>query len=161
MQIAARGAVLLAVGAFALSVAALHGLRPDVSPLRSGLSAYSIGPYAWLMQGAYLALALAFLLSAVVLRLSAQPCRALRVGRLSLLLASLGLLITARSPSVGLLANSIFALTRIRTTKRAPRLPQARPLHPTSQEEVTPHNWRVANPSLRRTNPRRSPGTCR
>jgi len=57
------------------------------------------------------------------------------------LLISVFLLITIYFSGTGLvlfpgalvlLANSIFTLIRIRSTKRPPRLPQARPLHPTS-----------------------------
>ena len=54
-------AAMIAVAAFLVLVIALHILRPDVNPLRDDLSVYSVGPYAFLMQAAFVALGVAVL----------------------------------------------------------------------------------------------------
>lgn len=58
----ARTAALVAAGAgiaFLLILASLHVLRPDLDPTWRVISEYALGPYGWMMQAAFFALALA------------------------------------------------------------------------------------------------------
>jgi uncharacterized protein DUF998 len=58
----ARTAALVAAGAgiaFLLILASLQVLRPDLDPTWRVISEYELGPYGWMMQAAFLALALA------------------------------------------------------------------------------------------------------
>lgn len=58
----ARTAALVGGGAaiaFLLILAILHVLRPDLDPTWRVISEYALGPYGWMMQAAFLALALA------------------------------------------------------------------------------------------------------
>ena len=52
---------LAGLAVFVLAALALHLLRPDLDPVRHQMSLYLIGPWGPLLQGAYLALAMAML----------------------------------------------------------------------------------------------------
>ncbi len=57
------------LAAFVLAVAALHGLRSDLSPLAHTISEYSLGDYGWLMHAAFTALGVGVLATAWSVRI--------------------------------------------------------------------------------------------
>lgn len=56
--------ILVATTAFLAIVTWLHAVRPDVDPLRRGVSRYAAGEHGYAVSAAFLMLALALVLSA-------------------------------------------------------------------------------------------------
>ena len=98
---AAIGATM-ALGLFAyfsLVLVALHILRPDYTPVDHMISDYAVGHLGWLMTTAFVALGLGCLsLSLGLWRMGPRRISA-TIGRLLLILACLGLMVTATFPT--------------------------------------------------------------
>lgn len=73
---------LAASAAFVLLLAAVHVLKPDLDPSWRMVSEYEIGRHGWLMQSAFVALAVA----TVSVAMAARPHVAGRTGRVGLAL---------------------------------------------------------------------------
>jgi hypothetical protein len=65
--------VIVGVAGYLLSIAALHFLRPDVSPVLEPISNYAVGPYGFLMTAAAFGSGLAALALTLGLYLSIAP----------------------------------------------------------------------------------------
>lgn len=86
---------LAGLAVFVLAALALHLLRPDLDPVRHQMSLYLIGPWGPLLQGAYLALAMAMLgLAWGLYRSAPAPARS-AAPLLAFALAGAGLSTTA------------------------------------------------------------------
>jgi hypothetical protein len=77
------------------AVLALHGLRASLNPVDHTISEYSLGSYGWLMRGAFLALGLGALATAVSLRARFERTFLQRTGLLLLALTAIGLFLDA------------------------------------------------------------------
>ncbi len=75
---------------FLVVLAALHLIKSDLSPTWRMVSEYEIGRYGWLMQGAFLMLAVSTVGACIILR-PVTSNRAGRIGRSALLMTAGGL----------------------------------------------------------------------
>jgi hypothetical protein len=78
-----RQLVALAIGGsvgFALLLAALHFLRPDVNPLAQPGSAYALGPFGWVMAIAFFSLGLGGWALVLVIARSLPSAASSRIG---------------------------------------------------------------------------------
>lgn len=98
---AATGATiaLCLFGYFSIALIALHFLRPDYTPIDHMISDYAVGRFGWVMTTAFVAFGFGCLsLSLGLWR--AGPKRLLAtIGRLLLIVAFLGLMVTAMFPT--------------------------------------------------------------
>lgn len=85
-----------AIAAFLLAAVAVHGLRPELDGVHAQMSVYLIGPWGWLLQAGYIALAVGItLLAADLYRLppanhrSAAPLLLFAIGATSLVVTAL------------------------------------------------------------------------
>ena len=85
---------LLFNGLFVGLVAALHGLRPDVDPSWRFISEYAVGKYGWLMQAAFVSLAVANVATWRTIRDSLQTKWG-KAGSILFLVGTCGLLLAA------------------------------------------------------------------
>ena len=88
----AATAAVLSTGLFVTLLVAAHGLKPDVTPATSFISELAIGSHGWVMQAAFLALAV----SNVALLLSIRPwLRSLgaRSGMVLFLIGTIGVVL--------------------------------------------------------------------
>jgi len=84
---------------FSLALIALHGLRPDYTPIDHMISDYAVGRAGWLMTTAFVALGFGCLsLSLGLWRIGPKTVSAL-IGRLLLIVAFAGLMVTAAFPT--------------------------------------------------------------
>ena len=89
---------LVGVTYFAVSIVALHVLRPELNPIQRPTSEYAVGPYGWLMTSAFFSLSVAsFALVHGLPHSLAQPARS-RVGLALIGVWAVGLLIAMRFP---------------------------------------------------------------
>ena len=88
---------LLGLVGFVVPVTALHGLRPELLPLRTLLSEYAIGPYRLLWTGALFALGLGSL--ALRAGLGRTPLARHRVALALLTVWSLSTIVTGVFPT--------------------------------------------------------------
>lgn len=65
--IALAGIALGAVTVFLLAAVAVHGLRPELDGVDAQLSFYLVGPWGWILQAGYAALAIGILALAIAL----------------------------------------------------------------------------------------------
>jgi hypothetical protein len=79
---------------FALLLAALHFIKPELDPSWHFISEYAIGEYGWIMVLAFLSLALAYASLLVAIRSQLRTIAG-RIGLALLLLSALGLTIAA------------------------------------------------------------------
>lgn len=95
---AAAGALCL-FGYFSVALIALHFVRPDYTPIDHMISDYAVGRAGWLMTTAFVALGCGCLgLSLGLWRLGPKTVSA-TIGRLLLMVAFLGLMVTAAFPT--------------------------------------------------------------
>jgi uncharacterized protein DUF998 len=92
---AAIACFLYAVGALAL----LHVLRPDYPPATSFISFYAVGPYGWLMTTWFCAMSIGLVLLVIALVRSGLRSIVARLGLLLLIVAAIGLDVSAIFPS--------------------------------------------------------------
>ena len=81
-------------------VVALHVLRPDVNPIRDDLSVYSVGPFAYLMAAAFIALGTSVFATATLLAPTGAGSRTLRVNRSVLAISGIGGALVAAFPTL-------------------------------------------------------------
>jgi Protein of unknown function (DUF998) len=79
---------------FAILLAALHFIKPELDPSWHFISEYAIGEYGWIMVLAFLSLALAYASLLVAIRSQLRTIAG-RIGLALLLLSALGLTIAA------------------------------------------------------------------
>ena len=79
---------------FALLLAALHFIKPELDPSWHFISEYAIGEYGWIMVLAFLSLALGYVSMFVALRSQLRSIAG-RIGLALLLVSALGLTISA------------------------------------------------------------------
>jgi hypothetical protein len=79
---------------FALLLAALHFIKPELDPSWHFISEYAIGEYGWIMELAFLSLALGYVSMFVALRSQLRSIAG-RIGLALLLVSALGLTISA------------------------------------------------------------------
>jgi hypothetical protein len=79
---------------FALLLAALHFIKPELDPSWHFISEYAIGEYGWIMVLAFLSLALGYVSMFVALRSQLRSIAG-RIGLALLLVSALGLIIAA------------------------------------------------------------------
>ena len=96
-----RGAAAVSVTAsvtFALVLCALHVVQPELDPTWRFISEYALGRAGWMMNVAFVALAVAMLGAVVAL---ARPVRTWpgRIGLALLVIAAIGLLLAASFPT--------------------------------------------------------------
>jgi len=95
----AAGAALCLFGYFSVALIALHGVRPDYTPIDHMISDYAVGQAGWLMTTAFVALGFGCLsLSLGLWRIGPKTVSA-TIGRLLLTVAFLGLMVTAIFPT--------------------------------------------------------------
>jgi len=86
-------------GYFSVALVALHFVRPDYTPVDHMISDYAVGRAGWLMTTAFVALGLGCLsLSLGLWRMGPRRVSA-TIGRLLLIVACLGLMVTATFPT--------------------------------------------------------------
>lgn len=90
-NLAAR-ACIAATATFAALVAALHFVKPELDPSRRFISEYAIGDHGWMMQVAFLSLALGYVALALALRAQLRTIGG-RVGAALLLVSAAGLIL--------------------------------------------------------------------
>ncbi len=98
---AATGATvaLCLFGYFSVALIALHFVRPDYTPIDHMISDYAVGRAGWLMTSAFVALGFGCLsLSLGLWRMGPRGVSA-TIGRLLLIVAFLGLMVTATFPT--------------------------------------------------------------
>ncbi len=84
---------------FVVALVALHGLRPDYTPIDHMISDYAVGRYGWLMTAAFVAVgAGCFSLTVGLWRDGPKTALSL-IGRVLILVASAGLMVTAAFPT--------------------------------------------------------------
>lgn len=81
---------------FLAAAVAVHGLRPELDGVQAQLSAYLVGPFGWLLQAGYVALAVGITLLAVDLNRvppaphrSAAPALLFAIGAVALVVTAL------------------------------------------------------------------------
>jgi len=86
-------------GYFSLTLIALHFVRPDYTPIDHMISDYAVGPFGWLMTTAFIALGFGCLSLSLGLWRTGPRRVSATVGRLLLMVACLGLMVTAAFPT--------------------------------------------------------------
>ena len=89
---------LIGCAVFTAAIFALHGLRPELSPLRDAVSYYVHGPYGWLTTLSLIALGIGSLAITIAIPASARE-RHSRIGTGALAVWSLGALIGGIFPA--------------------------------------------------------------
>lgn len=97
---------IASIAVFFLCALAMHVLRPEIDPMRQGLSPYGTGYLSWLMNAAFVLLATGTAATSVSLASLPQRSDQLLTGLLFLGIACLGLLLVALCPSDGLSATT-------------------------------------------------------
>ena len=92
------GPAFVAIATFCLAAVAVHGLRPGLDGVDAQLSVYLVGPWGWLLQTGYVALAVGILTLAIALY--KEPPAPARSGAPLLLfaIAAPSLVVTALAP---------------------------------------------------------------
>ena len=89
---------LVAIAYFAVIIAALHVLRPDLNPIQRPTSEYAVGPYGWLMTSAFFSMSVASFALVLGLSQGVPPPARSRLGLALLGLWSVGVLIAMTFP---------------------------------------------------------------
>ena len=104
-QISVRRASLLALASiagtlyFALSVVALHLLRPDYDPTMRAVSEFAVGPYGYFMTVAFFAIGLGMLALAFGISPVSPPSRSSKAGRILVALCGAGVVVAGIFPT--------------------------------------------------------------
>ena len=92
----------VAIGCFiysAIALLSLHVLRPDYAPASNFISNYAVGPYGWVMTTWFLAMSGGLLTLTLGLAFTGLRSIAARLGMLLLIVASIGLVVSAIFPT--------------------------------------------------------------
>lgn len=85
---------------FALVIAAMHFIRPDLNPIERPTSEYAVGPFGYLMTSAFLSLSVGTWALVIGLRRDLPHRAHLRIGTMFLALWGVGLVVAATFPIV-------------------------------------------------------------
>src|SRR5699024_9799923 len=95
---ATASGALACIAAFLVSAVAVHLLRPELDGVRAQMSVYLVGPWGWLLQAGYAALAAGILALAIALYFEPPPPSRSVAPLLLFAIAAPSLVITALAP---------------------------------------------------------------